>query len=101
VDITSIRFAVKLAIYSNPRDSSRTISDAWPPIGTTVPKVAAIEGVALLARAASAIDTRQPFQRIYRFFDLFNYSPPPTHESMIDMANNRRITKVSRVFLRV
>src|SRR5579871_6267111 len=40
--ITSMRLAVKLAIYKTPRDSSSARSDASPPIGTTVPNVAAV-----------------------------------------------------------
>ncbi len=38
-DITSIRFAVKLAMYNTPRDSSSAKSAASPPIATTLPKV--------------------------------------------------------------
>ncbi len=63
--MTSMRLAVKLAIYSRPRDSSRAMSEAAPAIGTTVPNVAAREGMAALARAAaSEIEIRQVFQRI-------------------------------------
>src|SRR4051812_47411820 len=40
-DITSIRFAVKLAIYNTPRPSSSARSDAWPPMATTLPNVPA------------------------------------------------------------
>src|SRR6266404_1136353 len=39
-DITSTRLAVKFAIYKTPRGSSSARSEAWPPIDTTVPKVA-------------------------------------------------------------
>src|SRR5271154_6294203 len=37
--MTSIRFAVKLAIYSTPRVGSSARSAASPPMDTTVPKV--------------------------------------------------------------
>ena len=40
-DITSMRLAVKLAMYSTPRASSSARSAASPPIGTTVPNVPA------------------------------------------------------------
>jgi hypothetical protein len=41
------------------------MSEAAPAIGTTVPNVAAREGMAALARAAaSEIEIRQVFQRI-------------------------------------
>src|SRR5580704_13329840 len=40
-DISSIRLAVKLAMYSTPRASSRARSEPSPPMGTTVPMVAA------------------------------------------------------------
>src|SRR5260370_777759 len=39
-DITSTRLAVKFAIYKTPLGSSSARSEAWPPIDTTVPKVA-------------------------------------------------------------
>src|SRR5580700_10200753 len=38
-DITSMVFAVKLAMYRTPRDSSSARSMASPPITTTCPKV--------------------------------------------------------------
>src|SRR5262249_7633634 len=38
-DITSMRLAVKLAMYNTPRASSRARSEASPPIGTTRPNV--------------------------------------------------------------
>jgi hypothetical protein len=85
-------------MYNKPRASSRAMSEAWPPIGTTVPKEAASAGAAALVRAASAMEIRHPFQRIDRFSDLSDYRLAGTPESMIDMANNNRITKVSRVF---
>src|ERR1019366_4180488 len=47
-----------------PRDSSRAISDAWPPMGTAVPKLAATLGEGP-SRAANAVKMRQLFQRIY------------------------------------
>ena len=38
-DMTSIRFAVKLAMYRTPRASSSARSDACPPMGITLPNV--------------------------------------------------------------
>src|SRR5271169_6184727 len=53
-DITSIRFAVKLAMYKTPRTSSKARSDASPPIGTTVPNVAASATLAVSTAAVNA-----------------------------------------------
>src|SRR5580700_10655581 len=52
--ITSIRLAVKLAMYNTPRVGSRAISDASPPIGTTVPKVPALREAAIIPTLAIA-----------------------------------------------
>jgi hypothetical protein len=53
-------------------------------------------------RAASAIEIKQPFQRIrFGVQTLLDYRTDDDSESMIDMASKNRITKVSRVFLRV
>jgi hypothetical protein len=52
------------------------MSDAWPAIGTTVPKVAAREGMVALARAAaSAIEIGQQFQRIYGVLERYDLMP--------------------------
>src|SRR5438874_5050691 len=55
-DITSIRLAVKLAMYMTPRASSKAISEAEPPIGTTRPKVpASSDPLAINATANATI----------------------------------------------
>src|SRR6266568_276054 len=60
-DITSTRLAVKFAIYKTPRGSSSARSEAWPPIDTTVPKVALQPTV---ARDAAKV--------IFHQYDLLN-----------------------------
>src|SRR5580698_2066346 len=61
-DMTSMRLAVKLAMYSTPRASSSATSAASPPMGTTVPKVPARADAAI--KTIHAIATAQDFQRI-------------------------------------
>src|SRR5260370_8387167 len=61
-DITSTRLAVKFAIYKTPRGSSSARSEAWPPIDTTVPKVALQPAVA--RDAAKAIFHQQDLLNI-------------------------------------
>ena len=58
-DMTSIVFAVKFAIYRTPRPSSSAMSDACPPMGTTLPKVPAHAAVAsAMAAMARTAHTR-------------------------------------------
>src|SRR5271154_1353234 len=67
--ITSIRLAVKLEMYNKPRDVSRARSDAWPPIGTTVPKVAAWTEAAIIATLAIArIQCLRNIRKLHVFF---------------------------------
>src|SRR6266851_4069959 len=74
-DITSTRLAVKFAIYKTPRGSSRARSEAWPPIDTTVPKVALQPTVA-----------RDKARVIFHQKDLLN----------ITVSSKRQISKLSR-----
>src|SRR5579883_1956910 len=68
-------------------------------MGTTVPKLAAAMGATETA-AVIAIEIRILFQRIRESSITLRFKTSCARESMIEMANNRRITKVSRVFSR-
>src|SRR5947207_1699644 len=65
VFITSIRLAVKLAMYSTPLGSSSTRSEALPPMGTTLPNVPAQAfAVSTAARRPQRAPERIPADRM-------------------------------------
>jgi hypothetical protein len=86
--ITSIRLAVKLAMYNTPRTGSSAISAASPPIGTTVPNVpapteaAVIAIIAILANAE--IQCLRNIRKLHVY--LFKYFAP---ESTGNIPNNK------------
>src|SRR5215510_7414473 len=67
VSSTSMRFAVKLAIYSAPRRSSSAISEANPPIGTTRPNVPAQPAVASAMARTPPPSVRYPKRLVIKY----------------------------------
>src|SRR5260370_16202555 len=67
VSSTSIRLAVKLAIYSTPRRSSSAISEAYPPIGTTRPNAPAQAAVVSAMARTLAPSARYPKRLVIKY----------------------------------
>src|SRR5438128_7525529 len=67
VSSTSIRFAVKLAMYRTPRRSSSAISAALPPIGTTRPKTPAQPVVDITRARMPPLSARNPKRLVIRY----------------------------------
>jgi len=63
-DMTSIRLAVKLAMYSTWRDSSSAMSEACPPIATTFPTVAVAHKIGMVQIQSRLIPIRAVLLRL-------------------------------------
>jgi hypothetical protein len=69
-------------------------------MATTLPKVAPTQGVTGRVSAVKAIEIRIPLLRISGLVKRLRLHARIAGESMIEMASNPRITKVSHVFPR-